>query len=55
MTRKLALLVIFIGVLLPLLPLVVWSWAHRWYFPAVLPTEWSGRAWGLWWGRGRRC
>ncbi|MBK9050072.1 MAG: ABC transporter permease subunit [Chloroflexi bacterium] len=45
MTRKLALLVIFIGVLLPLLPLVVWSWAHRWYFPAVLPTEWSGRAW----------
>lgn len=44
-TRKLALLAIFLGVLLPLVPLAVWSFAHRWYFPALLPTEWRGRAW----------
>ena len=36
---------ILLGVLAPLLPLTIWSFAHRWYFPAVLPTEWSWRAW----------
>jgi putative spermidine/putrescine transport system permease protein len=30
----------------PLLPLVIWSFAYRWYFPSLLPTEWSLRAWG---------
>lgn len=34
-----------VGVLLPLLPLLIWSVSHRWYFPALWPTEWSGRAW----------
>ena len=34
-----------IGVLLPFVPLLIWSFAHRWLFPAVLPTEWSLRAW----------
>lgn len=33
------------ALLLPLLPIVVWSVAHRWYFPALLPTEWSLRGW----------
>lgn len=32
-------------VLLPLLPLLIWSFSRRWYFPALLPTEWSLRAW----------
>lgn len=36
---------IVIGVLLPFVPLLIWSFAHRWLFPAVLPTEWSLRAW----------
>ena len=36
---------ILFGVLLPLLPLVIWSFAHRWIFPDVLPSEWSERAW----------
>lgn len=35
-----------VGLTAPLLPLVIWSFAHRWYFPALLPTEWSQRAWG---------
>lgn len=36
---------IVVGVLLPFIPLVVWSFSHRWYFPALVPTEWSMRAW----------
>lgn len=39
-------IVIIIAVLLPFIPLLIWSFAHRWLFPAVLPTEWSLRAWG---------
>lgn len=38
-------LLILLGVIAPLVPLVIWSFAHRWLFPAVLPTEWSWRAW----------
>lgn len=41
----LPLFLILLGVLAPLLPLVIWSFAHRWFFPAVLPAEWSWRAW----------
>jgi putative spermidine/putrescine transport system permease protein len=36
---------IVIALLLPFLPMLIWSFAHRWLFPAVLPTEWSLRAW----------
>lgn len=36
---------ILLGVLSPLLPLALWSFAHRWIFPDILPSEWSGRAW----------
>ena len=37
---------ILIGVVAPLLPLFIWSFAHRWFFPDVLPAAWSNRAWG---------
>lgn len=36
---------ILAGVIAPLVPLLIWSFAHRWFFPAVLPSEWSWRAW----------
>ncbi|MEJ2750649.1 MAG: ABC transporter permease, partial [Anaerolineae bacterium] len=36
---------ILLGVVAPLIPLLIWSFAHRWFFPAALPTEWSWRAW----------
>jgi putative spermidine/putrescine transport system permease protein len=32
--------------LLPLIPLGVWSFARGWRFPDLLPSQWSGRAWG---------
>lgn len=31
--------------LLPILPLVVWSFAHGWRFPDLLPRSWSLTAW----------
>ncbi len=36
---------LMMGLLLPFVPLWIWSFSHRWLFPAVLPTEWSLRAW----------
>lgn len=30
---------------LPFLPLVIWSFAHGWRFPDLLPQAWSTRAW----------
>ncbi len=32
-------------VALPLLPLVVWSVSHRWFFPSLVPDELSLRGW----------
>jgi putative spermidine/putrescine transport system permease protein len=36
---------IVVAVLLPLVPLLIWSLSFRWYFPDPLPSAWSGRAW----------
>ena len=29
----------------PIVPLFVWSISFRWFYPAILPTEYSSRAW----------
>ena len=45
MTRKVLLLLI-IGVLfLPFLPLLIWSFAQGWYFPQLLPEQWTVANW----------
>jgi putative spermidine/putrescine transport system permease protein len=31
--------------ILPLVPLAIWSFAHGWRFPALLPQDWSLKAW----------
>ena len=43
--RNIVLLGIVLGVILPMLPQLVWSLAHRWYYPSVIPSEWSNRSW----------
>ncbi len=43
--RTMVLTGIVVGVFLPMLPLFVWSISHRWWFPAIIPTELSMRAW----------
>lgn len=40
---------VVILVLLPLVPLAVYSFAGRWLYPDVLPAEWSLRAWSYVW------
>lgn len=36
---------LLIWLVLPLLPLAIWSFAKGWFFPDLLPRSWSVRAW----------
>ena len=38
-------LVLITWLVLPLVPLAIWSFAKGWFFPAILPKNWSLRAW----------
>lgn len=38
-----ALLIIWL--VLPLIPLAIWSFARGWFFPQILPRQWSIKAW----------
>lgn len=40
-----AITLLVIGVLLPLVPQFIWSFAFGWFFPALLPQRWDLRAW----------
>lgn len=33
------------GVLLPFVPLVLWAFSGRWFYPDLLPEQWGLRAW----------
>jgi putative spermidine/putrescine transport system permease protein len=33
--------------ILPILPLAIWSFAHGWRFPDLLPQTWSLKAWSI--------
>lgn len=45
LTRYTVALLIAGGVLLPLAPLLIWSFAGRWFFPALLPAAWTLDTW----------
>jgi putative spermidine/putrescine transport system permease protein len=45
--RTLAGLALAGWLVVPLLPLLVWSVAHGWRFPDLLPQAWSGKAWAF--------
>jgi putative spermidine/putrescine transport system permease protein len=45
MTRKVALILIISVLFLPFLPLVMWSVAKGWYFPQLVPQQWTGAHW----------
>ena len=36
---------IVLAVIVPFVPLLLWSFGLRWFFPALVPTEFSSRAW----------
>jgi putative spermidine/putrescine transport system permease protein len=43
--RSLAGGLVALWLVLPLVPLAVWSFAHGWRFPALLPQDWTLKAW----------
>jgi putative spermidine/putrescine transport system permease protein len=43
-TRRLVLLFLYLVVLVPLIPIILWSFSFRWTYPNLLPV-WSSRAW----------
>ena len=43
--RLVAGLILALALVLPLVPLGIWSVAQGWRFPALLPQDWSLRAW----------
>ena len=43
--RWIAIISIVFGVLLPVIPQIIWSFAFRWLFPNMLPSEWSMSSW----------
>lgn len=43
--RLLAGLLLALWLILPLVPLAIWSFANGWRFPDLLPDEWSLKAW----------
>lgn len=45
--RWLLIAALLLWLLLPMIPLVIWSFAFRWPFPLLLPESWSMRAWEL--------
>ena len=45
--RLLAGLVVALALVLALVPLAIWSGAHGWRFPDLLPQDWSTKAWSL--------
>ena len=45
--RTLAAVALAGGLVLPFLPLLIWSVAQGWRFPDLLPQDYSARAWGF--------
>lgn len=44
-TRTTIIILLIVCILLPFIPLIMWSFSFRWYFPDLWPSEWSLRAW----------
>lgn len=45
--RSLALVMMAFLLLVPFLPLIFWSVSRRWFFPTIVPDEFSDRAWSF--------
>lgn len=44
--RTLVALTAIMAVALPFVPLMIWSFSSRWFYPDLLPQQWGLRAWG---------
>ena len=43
--RRVLIGALLVTLLMPLLPLLLWAFGSAWFFPDLLPPEWSLRAW----------
>jgi len=43
--RYLTCLVLVVWLIMPLIPLAIWSFARGWFFPDILPRQWTMQAW----------
>lgn len=43
--RYLTCLILVVWLVMPLIPLAIWSFARGWFFPDILPRQWSMQAW----------
>jgi putative spermidine/putrescine transport system permease protein len=50
--RRAALAALALWWLVPLVPVLLWSLADRWPYPAVLPTQWGTSGWASAWHQG---
>lgn len=44
--QRIGLAMLVTWLVLPIIPLFIWSFARGWFFPHVLPTQWSLKTWG---------
>ncbi len=45
--RWTVIVVVLLWLVLPMVPLLIWSFAGRWQFPDLIPETWSLRAWSI--------
>ena len=45
LNRRMVIGVLVVTVVLPFVPLVMWSFSGRWFYPACWPQQWGLRAW----------
>ena len=43
--RNSIVIIMLFAVALPFLPLVLWSFSARWFYPNIVPNAWGIRAW----------
>ncbi|MFK7891962.1 MAG: ABC transporter permease [Granulosicoccus sp.] len=43
--KQLSAALLVFWLILPLIPLAIWSFAHGWFYPELLPQRWSVKAW----------
>lgn len=44
--QRIGLAMLVTWLLLPMIPLFIWSFARGWFYPHILPTQWNLKTWG---------
>ena len=44
-SSTLFILLMLLAILLPFVPLLLWSFSQQWFYPDIVPSDWGTRAW----------